>query len=153
MAWSTSYLATSTFLAALTGTSFNLSTDSQKIALFNNTVAPSPDTASQAYNTAPWNAGEVTGGAWSAGGVAISSPNLANTTGQGGMLSYTASNVSQSGTSLTNAFGAIIYDTAHSNDVVVAVYFGGSYSTTSGTFSITWGTANGVTSLVWWILM
>lgn len=159
MSWSaqspTSFLATSTFFAGLTGTSYNLTTDVQKLALYTNTVNPTPDTASQAYTAAPWNANEVTGTNWAAGGKTLAGTTLSNTSGQGGMLSYQANNLSYPAVTLTTAArGCMIYDTTVGGSTsIVAIYFGGDFQSTAGTFAITWGSANGVTTLVWWILM
>jgi len=158
MSWSasgfTSFLPTATLLSALNNaTALNFSSDTTKIALFSNTVTPTPDTAAQAYNVAPWNANEVNngGGNWPVGGPTLGSPTLANTTGQGGVLSYTASNVSAASVTIAAARGALIYDSTISSLGIAAIYFGGDFTSTVGTFAITWGTANGVSSTVWWI--
>src|ERR1700744_1872660 len=98
------------------------SPDTFNVALFNNTVAPSPDTDPQTYAVAPWNANEVSGTGWSAGGVALASLTCTIKTGVG--IQYGAGNVSQSTTTLTSAQGCIIYDnTISPKAVLFAVTF------------------------------
>jgi hypothetical protein len=154
MAWANSYLASATFkdtlnkvIAPNIGGS---SPDTIDIALFNNSVVPNIDTASQAYNVAPWNANEVNngGGNWPAGGVALATPTLAIYSTVG--IQYYAGNVNVSSVTLTGFFGALVYDSTTSNRAIAAVYFGGSYTVTSGTIGITWQTVNSQTT-IWYI--
>jgi hypothetical protein len=142
MAWTVSYVATSTIRDALKNAiALNIgggSPDTINVALFNNTIVPAHDTDPQAYAVAPWNANEVTGTNWSAGGVALASPAVTLVAGVG--LMFDATDTSVASTTLTNAFGALIYDNTLSPKAnIVAVWFGGTgYSTSNGTFGITW---------------
>jgi hypothetical protein len=127
MAFSVSFIAEATMRDAIKNTiALNwagTSPDTFNVALFNNTVVPSPDTDPQTYGVAPWNANEVSGTGWAAGGVALAS--LTNTIKTGVGIQFSAGNVSQATTTLTAAQGA-------------------AYSTTAGTFAITWDGTNGI---------
>lgn len=147
MAWSVSFIASATLRDALKNAiALNIagtSPDTLNVALFNNTITPSPDTDPMSYAVAPWNANEVSGTGWSAGGVALTSVTNTLITSVGIMID--AADVSQSTTTLTNAFGCLVYDnTLSPKAAIIAIYFGGTgYSTSAGTFAITWD-ANGL---------
>ena len=151
MAWTYSYIPTASLVRDLNSTiSPNFGTDSFWIALFNNTITPSTDTNPQQYGVAPWNANEVSGTGWAAGGIALTSTALSLTATVG--PTFTAGAVSQTGTTLANIYGCLIYDhTLAGKDAFAAIYFGGAYSTSAGTFGITWATANSVPNTVWYI--
>ena len=147
MAWSTSYVVPSTLVSALqaNGTRINLDLSSASVndylALYDGTVTPNVDTDPQSYNVAPWNTGESTGTNWSAGGVALNLSGAGLAHVSGGNLVFTAGNVSVASTTLADAiYGCLIYDNALSPAAAVcAVWFGGSgYTTSAGTFGITW---------------
>jgi hypothetical protein len=151
MPWSTSYVCAPTIVAALTGGStLNLGTGNTtlKIALFSNAVTPNPDTSPQKYGIAPWNTGECTGTNWPAGGVPVSLTALGLTAQPGGLINFTFVPVSVANTTISTAYyGAIIYDTAQSNAVVCAIYFGGSFYTTTATVAAFTPPASGVFNL------
>ena len=151
MAWANSLIPTGSIVRTLNATiAPNFGTNAFWIALYNNTVTPSQDTVAPGYNVAPWNTGEVTGTGWSAGGVALTGTTAVLTTGVG--VTMTAAAVSQTGTTLTAINGCILYDNTLGNkDIFAAIYFGGAYSTSAGTFGITWATANSVANTVWYI--
>lgn len=143
MAWANSYVASATLRDSLKNAiALNIagsSPDALFCALFNNTVTPSIDTDPQSYGVAPWNANEVFQATfYPAGGVQLASPTMTLTSGTG--VTFSASAVSQATTTLTNVFGALIYDnTLSPKAAICAVYFGGTaYSTNNGTFGITW---------------
>src|SRR5262249_43521739 len=149
MAWGNSFIPSATIRDALKNAiALNLggtSPDTINVALFNNTITPSPDTDPQSYAVAPWNANEVSGTGWSAGGVSLSSVTMTLVTSVGVMLD--AADVSASTTTLTGAHGCLVYDNTLSPKAgVVAVNFGADYSTVAGTFAITWD-ANGIMRL------
>lgn len=111
--------------------------DTINCALFNNTLASSYDTDPATYGVAPYNANEVSGTGWAAGGVALGSPTM--TLVSGGIIMFDANDVSQASTTLTNARGAVVYDnTLTPKCVVITSSFGADYSTVNGTFAITW---------------
>lgn len=116
--------------------------DTLNAALFSNSLTPSQDTDPATYGVAPYNASEVSGTGWAAGGVALGSVTMTLVTGYGVMLD--ANDVSQSGTTLTAARGALVYDNSLSpKAALVLVNFGADYSTAAGTFGITWD-VNGI---------
>ncbi len=147
MAWSTSYVVPSTLVSALQSNATRINLDlssasvSDYLALFDNTVTPNVDTDPQSYNVAPWNTGEVTGTNWAAGGVNLNMTGAGLTHQAGGNLRYAAGNVSVANTTISTAtYGCLIYDNSLSPKAAIcAVWFGGSgYTTSSGTFGITW---------------
>lgn len=114
----------------------NLDLETHKIALFSNSITPnfSSDTA---YNVAPYNANEVSGTGWAAGGVVLTTTAL--TESPTGTLKWDADDVSETGTTLTNARAGLIYaDALAGNNAILLVNFGSDFSTVSGTFGITW---------------
>lgn len=112
-----------------------------KLFLVDDTVVLDFDGTSQTYAT--HSGDEVSGTGWSAGGVDLAGEDLDHTT-RADCLVYDATDVSETGTTLTNAEGAIIYAAGLSNECIVAIDFGSAYSTVAGTFAITWATlANG----------
>lgn len=118
--------------------------DAWKVALFNNTLTPDPDVTAAAFGVAPYNANEVFGTGWVTGGVTLASPTCTVVAGVGVM--FDATDVSQATTTLTNAQGCLIYDSTVSSRGLIFVNFGAAYSTSAGTFGITWD-ANGVARL------
>lgn len=135
----------------------NLEQDTIKVALYDNDITPDKDAAitSTGFNTGQWatSGNEVTdtdgSSDWSTGGIALSSKAL---TDQGsGVTMFDAADTSHSNTvTLTNAYGAFVYDdttTAGTGGVadqgITYHYFGGAQSVTTGTFTIVWH-ANGL---------
>jgi hypothetical protein len=109
-------------------------------ALFTNSITPAFDTDT-AYGSAPYNANEASGGSWSAGGVALTSTAFSVNTGT---LKWTAGNVSVGTTSITNARCALIYGLqSTTKNAVCLVNFTSDYTTSNGTFAITWN-ASGI---------
>lgn len=148
MAWANSFIASATIRDSLkNGIALNVggtTPDTLNLALFDNTITPSIDTDPLSYAAIPWNAGEVTGTNWAAGGVALAAPamTLVSTVG----IMFDATDVSVASTTIsTGAFGCLIYDnTLVPKAGLVAVYFGGTgYTTNNGTFGITWD-VNGI---------
>ncbi len=137
MAITVSGLYVATFVDALDTTQLALDLDleTHKIALFSNSITPD-FTADTAYGVAPYNANEVSGTGWAAGGVALTGTTF---TGASGSATFDATDVSVSGTTLTNARGGLIYaDALAGNNAIVLVNFGADYSTVNGVFGITW---------------
>jgi hypothetical protein len=147
VAWTTSYVVPSTLVSALQSNASRINLDLSSagtgfnVALFSNAVVPNVDTDPQSYGVAPWNTAEVTGTNWAAGGVAVSLSGAGLTHQSGGNLKFTTGNVSVANTTIsTGVYGCLIYSSTLSpNAAVCAVWFGGSgYTTSSGTFGITW---------------
>lgn len=93
------------------------------------------------YGTTPWGANEVTGTAYTAGGVALATPAV---TVASGVVKFAAGNAVWNSSTISNAQGTLVYDdtlSAGSKYGIVAVNFGGPFSSVSGTFTIQWNAA------------
>lgn len=137
MAITASGLYCATFMDVLDTTQLALDLDleTHKGALFSNSITPdfSADTA---YGVSPYDANEVTGTNWSSGGVALTGTNLSISSGS---IVFDATDVSVASTTLSNARGYLLYaDALAGNNAILLVNFGADYSTTNGTFAITW---------------
>lgn len=137
MAVTASGLFLLTWIDALDATqlALDLSLATHKIALFTDTVTPnfSSDTA---YNVAPYNANETSGGSWPAGGVALTSPAL---TDESGSMTWDVADVNVATTTITNAMAGLIYADALAGDnAILLVDFVTAVSTSNGTFEIIW---------------
>ena len=91
---------------------------------------------------------EVSGAGYSAGGEALTGVTFTASGGAAAaILTWDAADVTWSASTITNAQGAVIYNTTETNEPLIAyVDFGGSFSTTSGTFQIVWN-ASGIFTL------
>lgn len=119
--------------------------DTIRVALFTNSITtPNYDT-NTAYGAAPFNANEVSGTGYTAGGAALANDAISNPST--GVLMYDADDTSWTTSTITNARGALIYDdtitTPTADPALFGVAFGADYSTVAGTFQITWA-ANGI---------
>lgn len=113
---------------------------SPKVAMFTNSITPNFDTDT-AYGAAPYNANEVSGTGYSAGGTSLTTPTL---TVSSGTLVYDADDASWSTSTITNARCALVYlNVGAAKQCWVLVNFGADYSTTAGTFTIVWN-ASGI---------
>ena len=134
-AWTVSGLYVDTFLKAFNATQLavDLSLTTHKIAMYNNTETPNYSAETGGYSAT----NEVSGTGYTAGGQTILSPT--NTESPTGTWMYDmADQVWASPTSVT-AFGAKLYaDALAGNNLVVGVNFGGSFTSTAGTFTIQW---------------
>lgn len=116
----------------------NLSLTTNKVAMFTNSITPnfSSDTG---YGAAPYNANEVSGTGYSAGGAAVASPTI--TESPTGTLMFDLADISWSASTITNARCALFYaDALAGKNAVCLINFGADYSTSSGTFTIQWAT-------------
>lgn len=143
MAITASGLFVLTFMDVLDTTQLALDLDleTHKVALFTDSVSPnfSSDTA---YGVAPYNANEVSGTGYTAGGTALTSTAL--TESPTGTLMYDAADTDWASSTITNAKGALIYaDALAGNNAICLVNFGSNYSTNNGLFRIQWA-ATGV---------
>ena len=131
-------------------------TDSQKAALYNNSITPDNDVTTDVltgYNGAAsqWvTANEVidtSGGGtdWPAGGVNLASPTI--DVGTADLVKLDATDTASGATAdISTAHGCLVYDNTLTNDPGWSYnYFGGANSVTNGTFTIVWH-ANGVIS-------
>lgn len=146
MAMSASGLVLPAWMASLNATQkvINLVAATNKIALFSNTITNNLSTDT-AYNVAPFNANEVTGTNWAAGGLVIASPTV--TESPTSVVMYDAADVTAANATFTGARGGLIYADANTpKDALILVNFGADYSPVAGTFTITWA-ATGIASI------
>lgn len=127
----------------------NLDLETHKVALYGNTGTPDFDdtAAHNAYNGAggAWVvANESSGTGYTAGGSALTSTTLTNVAG--GITMWDAADLSWATVTVT-AHGCLIYADALTAPVadqgIMAVWFGGAFTATAGTFTIQWA-ANGI---------
>lgn len=153
MAWSNSKILQQALPDMFNNTAaFDVDSDAWKAALFDNTITPSQtvSAANGAYGAGVWAGGGVLDASgWPAVGRPLASITSTVTTG-----TYTfdaADTVSaNSSTTLTNAYGTLIYDDTLASPVakqgLAYLYFGGANSVTAGTFTIVWN-ASGLVSI------
>lgn len=138
MAVTVSGLYVATFIDVLDTTQLALDLDleTHRGALFSNSITPnfSTDTA---YGVSPYNANEVTGTNWAAGGVLLTGTTV--TESPTGSIMFDATDVSVATTTITNARCYMLYaDALAGNNSILLVNFGADYSTVAGTFGIQW---------------
>jgi hypothetical protein len=117
----------------------DLDLETHKLALFTNSITPnfSTDTA---YGVAPYNANEVSGTGYTAGGTVITSTTV--TESPTGSLMWDAADTSWTTSTITNARGGLAYaDALAGNNGIVLVNFGADFSTVAGTFLVQWAGA------------
>lgn len=122
----------------------DLDLETHRVAMFTNTITPnfSTDTA---YGVAPYNANEVSGTNYTAGGALLTSTVVDES--PTGTLRWDAADVSWASSTITNARCALVYaDALGGNNAIVLVNFGADYSTSNGTFTIQWA-AGGVLTI------
>lgn len=142
MAVTASGLFLPTFLDALDTTQLALDLDleTHKVAMFTNSITPNFD-SDTAYGVSPYNANEVSGTGYSAGGVALTSTTF---TGSSGTMTFDGADTSWTSSTIANARCALIYaDALAGNSAICLVNFAADYSTNNGTFLITWN-ASGI---------
>lgn len=140
MAISGSGLFVATFIDVLDATQLavDLSLTTNKWALFTNSITPNY-TTDTAYGVSPYNANEVSGTGYTAGGTAVASPTL---TGSSGVMTYDQADLSWPTSTITNARGALQYaDALTGNNAICLVDFGADYSTVNGTLAVVWNAA------------
>jgi len=139
MAWTVSglYFPTHRDQWDLTQLGVDLDAEDLKIALYDTVETPnySTETAFSATN-------EVFGTGWVTGGVVLTTTAVDES--PAGTLRWDAADVSETGTTLADSFGAKIYDDTNvttPDALVVGINFpAGDYSTNNGTLAITFDT-------------
>lgn len=145
MAVSGSGLYVITFRDALdaTGLALDLEAEDHKVALFTNSITPNY-TTDTAYGVTPYDANEVSGTGYTAGGAALSTTTW---TGSGGVLTFDAADTSWSTATIANARAALVYaDALAGNNAICLIDFGADYTSSAGTFQITYN-ASGIFTL------
>lgn len=138
MAITVSGLFVATWIDVLDTTqlAIDLDLETHKIAMFTNSITPnfSSDTA---YGSAPYNANEVSGTGYSAGGTALTTTAVDES--PTGTIRWDAADTSWTTSTITNARGGLIYaDALAGNNAICLVDFDADYSTVAGTFLIQW---------------
>lgn len=118
----------------------NFSANTYKIALY--TSAATISNATTAYTTS----NEVaSGGGYTTGGNTLSVSTTPTSTGNVAFLSF--ANSSWSNATITAA-GALIYNSSFSNAAVASLSFGGDKTSTSGTFTVIFPTADANSAII-----
>ncbi|MFI7448099.1 hypothetical protein ACIBQX_11425 [Nonomuraea sp. NPDC049714] len=107
-----------------------------KAALFTNSVTPdySTSTANAAYGAGVWNANEVSGTGYTAGGVVLTTTTL---TGSSGVLTFDSADPSWSSSTLTGVRGVLIYNNGLTpKSAFLLVDLTQDYATSAGTLLI-----------------
>lgn len=133
------FVATWRDVLDLTQLAIDLDAETHKVAMFTNTITPnfSTDTA---YGVAPYASNEVSGTGYTAGGNLLTTTTL--TESPAGTLMFDAADTSWASSTITNARCALIHADAMTTPIakpaLVLVNFGADYSTSNGTFTISW---------------
>ncbi|MFN2636882.1 MAG: hypothetical protein ABR585_07650 [Gemmatimonadaceae bacterium] len=113
----------------------NLDLTSHKVALFTDTLTPNYSTDT-AYGVSPYNANEVSGTGYTAGGVTLANTAVSDVSGT---LKWDGDDVQWTTSTITGAKGALIYaDALAGKNAIVLVNLGGTYSTSAGTLLVSW---------------
>lgn len=134
--------ATNTFKAGLASGTFNFSSDTFKIALYNSTADLGPTTS--AYTTS----GEITGSGYTAGGVTLT-VSVTPTTGNdpSNTVAYLSfANATWSPAAFT-CRGALIYKSGGGNPTVCVLDFGGDKTCTTS-FEVQFPAANSTSAII-----
>lgn len=130
----------------LNDAAFDLTVDSFKAALYNNSITPDHNVsaANSTYNAGQWvTANEVfETGQWASGGATLAGLSVSVATA--GVVFWDATDTaSGSAADLASVYGCLVYDVTATNRGVCFNYFGGGNSVVNGTFTIVWNT-NGI---------
>jgi hypothetical protein len=112
----------------------DLDLETHKYAMFTNTITPnfSSDTA---YGVAPYNANEVAGTGYTAGGALITTTTV--TESPTGTLKWDGDDVSWATSTITNARCGVPYaDALAGNNAILLQNFGADFSTVAGLFLV-----------------
>jgi hypothetical protein len=145
MALSSSGLVIPTWRDILDATQLGIDFDAEthRVAMFTNAVTNNLSTDT-AYGTSPFNANEVSGTGYTAGGELLTGTTL--TESPTGTLKWDANDVDWATSTITNARGAIAYADALANEILALWNFGSDYSTVAGLFRIQWH-SNGLVTI------
>jgi hypothetical protein len=128
--------------AALVGSpqlALNWALTTNLVAMYTATVTPdySASTANAAYGAGVWNANEVSGTGYTAGGLAVSSPTT--TDSPAGTLMLDIADMSWPTSTITGARCALVYmPTLTPKAAFGVIDFGAAYDTVGGNFAIQW---------------
>ncbi len=136
MAFPASALAVVTFVDVLDTTQLALDLDleTHRAALYTNSVTGTDLTVDTAYNVAPWNANEVVGTGYTAGGALVTGTTWVHTSG--GVVKWDTDDVSWTVSTITARGGLYYADALAGNQIIFAQTFGADITSTAGTFLI-----------------
>jgi hypothetical protein len=120
-----------------TALSIDLTSDEDlKAALFTNSITTPNLTTAVGYGATPFNANEVSGTGYTAGGATLTGTTFA---GNSGVATFDANDVTWSSSTLTGVRGVLIYDDSQDSDNgIVLVDLGQDYATSNGNFVVQW---------------
>lgn len=130
------YLVTFIDLFDTTQLAVDFDLETHRSALFTNSITPnfSSDTA---YGAAPYNANEVSGTGYTAGGVLLTGTTVAES--PTGTVRLDADDLVWSGATLTGIRGVLTYaDALAGNNALMLHNLGQDYAVTAGTFTVQW---------------
>lgn len=113
--------------------------DAFAIALFTNSLVPDFSQESPAYGSDPFDANEVSGTGYSAGGKALAGADFDESSTPGTVRWTFTSPVEWTSSTLSNVRGGLFYVPGLSNRAVLLRTFGQDYATQDGTLSVSWG--------------
>ncbi|MFC6080910.1 hypothetical protein [Sphaerisporangium aureirubrum] len=105
------------------------------VAMFDDTITPNFAQTSPAYNSAPFNDGQVEGAGYDAGGQALTAVAF-EPHPTADWVRWICDPLAWTGSTITGAKGALIYVPSLSNVAVLLRNFGQAYSTNDGTFGL-----------------
>lgn len=139
MAISGSGLFVATFIDVFdpTALSIDLTSDEDlKAALFTSSLANPNFTTDVGYGAAPYNANEASGAGYTAGGAVLTGTTF---TGNSGVATFDASDVTWASSTLSDVRGVLIYDDTQEDDNgIVLVDLGQAYQTSNGSLVVQW---------------
>lgn len=151
MAWSNSKVFGSFLEDLLNGTqAHDLDTDTIKIALYNNTPTPSNTVASGALSTyngaaSEWLATNEKSDStrWNSGGETLASKTL---TRSNAVVTFDAADqASAAGTTMSDIYGSLIYNSSKSSRGICYLYFGGVSAVSNGVLTVVFN-ASGIST-------
>lgn len=120
---------------------FDLSADTLKVALFTSSYTPNQDTDTVYSGIS---ANEVSGTGYTAGGATLASVTVA-ADNSNHRMKLTAANPSWTTATITARYAVLYHST--SGDLIALFDFGSNFTSTAGTFTVTWDGTNGVLTL------
>jgi hypothetical protein len=118
--------------------------DTFKVSLFGNSVVPTNKygTATKTKTKYHGTGGtfSTTNGAGGATGKVAKTLASVTWTQVTNVLHFKAANVTWTTATITTAYGDLVYDSSHTTYGVCYNYFGGAFTSTAGTFTISWNT-------------
>jgi hypothetical protein len=113
-----------------------------KGALFQSGLTPNFSQSNPAYNSSPYNANEASGPGYTAGGLSMTVLSLGEVSGTANKVGWALDDIEWTGATI-EAAGLLIYVPALSSRAVLLRFFGQSYSSQDGVYSLSFA-ADGV---------